>query len=622
MSSSQIYARTSSSINIFKGYPDFDELNLSEKFNQTDANFRINSSIVSPCGRFLAIASNSNVQVFSGESFNELKLTLQLNNVYDLHFSPSGNYLSTWERPPVDQPEYPNVKIFYINNNDANSTNEIQFEYQSKSQNGWYLQFSKLDDYVIKMNGSKQLRIVKLTPGVPFNFNKPWTSLTTSGQQPISTFLISPATEHPTICIFQAEKGGKPAVLSIYPIVENKIETPIVSKNFFKADSCQLTWNNAGTAILCLAITDFDQSNKSYYGENTLYLITFQGVNGKLGGQSMRVSLNEEGPIHGFTWSPTNREFAVCYGFMPATTTFFDLRANVIHSIPKLPRNTIDYSPSGRHIILAGFGNLQGSVDILDRYDKYKKVSTFNAANSVVCKWSPGGEFILTATTSPRLRVDNGLKIWHYTGKLVFIREYKELLKIDWRISENPTDPKVNSLKDLIIHPSAEKYILDHPSSVSNPSALHGSNGSGSTGSGGAYRPPHARRAAAAAANGVKINNAKVQRNVVGLVPGATPLVDNNATKKKKKHHKKKDDGSNSDGNTSNNNNTIPKVNTDISPEQKKIRSLLKKLRAIETLKEKKANGDKLEDTQVLKIQTEDKVLKELNFLGWTRDDI
>jgi len=52
-------------------------------------------------------------------------------------------------------------------------------------------------------------------------------------------------------------------------------------------------------------------------------------------------------------------------------------------------------------------------------------------------------------------------------------------------------------------------------------------------------------------------------------------------------------------------------------PEEKKQRSLLKKLRAIEDLKMRLANGEKLEDTQMKKIGTEEGVKKELEGLGW-----
>jgi translation initiation factor 2A len=52
--------------------------------------------------------------------------------------------------------------------------------------------------------------------------------------------------------------------------------------------------------------------------------------------------------------------------------------------------------------------------------------------------------------------------------------------------------------------------------------------------------------------------------------------------------------------------------------QEKKVRGLVKKLRAIDELKMRLAGGEKLEDTQVRKIQTEDGVRGELEKLGWT----
>jgi translation initiation factor 2A len=52
-------------------------------------------------------------------------------------------------------------------------------------------------------------------------------------------------------------------------------------------------------------------------------------------------------------------------------------------------------------------------------------------------------------------------------------------------------------------------------------------------------------------------------------------------------------------------------------PQEKKVRSLLKKIRAIEDLKMRQASGEKLEDTQVKKIATEESIRKELESLGF-----
>ena len=52
-------------------------------------------------------------------------------------------------------------------------------------------------------------------------------------------------------------------------------------------------------------------------------------------------------------------------------------------------------------------------------------------------------------------------------------------------------------------------------------------------------------------------------------------------------------------------------------PQDKKVRALLKKLRAIDDLKMRRAGGEKLEGTQIKKMGTEYEVRQELEGLGW-----
>jgi translation initiation factor 2A len=62
---------------------------------------------------------------------------------------------------------------------------------------------------------------------------------------------------------------------------------------------------------------------------------------------------------------------------------------------------------------------------------------------------------------------------------------------------------------------------------------------------------------------------------------------------------------------------TVTSPGASASPHEKKIRALLKKIRAIDELKMRLAHGEKLEETQMKKIKTEDAVRKELDGLGW-----
>ena len=54
-------------------------------------------------------------------------------------------------------------------------------------------------------------------------------------------------------------------------------DAPASQKNFFKGDKVQLKWNDRGTSLIVLAQTEVDKTNKNYYGETTLYLLSANG---------------------------------------------------------------------------------------------------------------------------------------------------------------------------------------------------------------------------------------------------------------------------------------------------------------------------------------------------------
>lgn len=54
-------------------------------------------------------------------------------------------------------------------------------------------------------------------------------------------------------------------------------EAPVSQKTFFKGDKVQLKWNNLGTSLIVLATTDVDKSNRNYYGETNMYILSANG---------------------------------------------------------------------------------------------------------------------------------------------------------------------------------------------------------------------------------------------------------------------------------------------------------------------------------------------------------
>lgn len=167
------------------------------------------------------------------------------------------------------------------------------------------------------------------------------------------------------------------------------------------------------------------------------------------------------------------------YGYMPAKTTIFNAKAVATHDFSLSPRNTILFSPHGRFVLVAGFGNLAGQMDIYDLEKDYNKVCTIEASNASVCEWSPDGKHILTATTSPRLRVDNGVRLWHVGGGIMYNEDMSELYHVCWRPQSPMKHPLENPLHPI---PTPHASAIDYLGRVKTPSKPAG-----------AYRPPGAR---------------------------------------------------------------------------------------------------------------------------------
>ncbi|KAJ4292934.1 hypothetical protein N0V88_005597 [Collariella sp. IMI 366227] len=527
----QFAYRTQKAIGVFDAAPVYEDL---PGFVKPEGNLRC--CVYSPCGRYFAYATNEGVTVVDA-SVGHVLTSLPLAAVFELAFSTRGSYLITWERPAKDEngDATKNLKIWRtIEELPEGVEKQPIGQFVQKSQSGWNLQYTADEKYCartvtneVQFYNSDDLRTV-------------WNKLRVEG---VSDFAIAPGLNQ-NVAVFVPERKGQPAAVKVYNVPS--FNSPISQKTFFKGDKVQLKWNALGTALIVLAQTDVDKSNKSYYGETTMYLLS---ANGSF---DARITLDKEGPIHDVAWSPNSTEFGVIYGYMPAKTTIFNHRGVAIHSFPIGPRNTIIFSPTGRFALVAGFGNLAGQIDVYDLEKDYRKVCTIESGNPSVCTWSPDSRYIMTATTSPRLRVDNGIKLWHVGGGIMYNEEMVELYNVIWRPTPAGNDDPLHPV------PTPHSSALAYLGTVKTPSKPVG-----------AYRPPGARGAltplhfkredeggaAHTVSNGIPSigpNGFGRQRHIPGAepasrsVPGAAPAEDGaskTASKNKKKRSKKAKDG-------------------------------------------------------------------------------
>ncbi|KAF8975611.1 hypothetical protein BGZ46_008982 [Entomortierella lignicola] len=594
----QFAFRSAAGVGLSEGAPAF---GAPASFEKQTGNIRVLQ--YSKNGQYLAWATPESVKVMDAHSL-EIIQDLAVKDVLEIDFSPKGTFLSTWQRQiKTEDGSHKNMSIYEV------KTGQELTSFSQKSQNNWNVQWTDDESYCARMV-SNEVHFWE-----PKNLTK--TPFTKLRQEGMSQFSLSPG-KSTSVAVFFGERKGAPAMVRIYSITSFTV--PLASKSFFKADRVQMIWNQLGTNVLVWATTDHDKTGKSYYGETNLYYLAVAG------NFDCRVPI--DGLIHDVAWAPASKDFVVIHGQMPnPKTTLFDHRANAVHEFGRDARNTIKWNPQGRILVLAGFGNLAGTMDFWDR-STLKKISSVSARDTTACEWSPDGRHILTATLSPRLRVDNGYKIWHYTGTLVHTAEINELYQVGWR----PSAPEIYPIRTALS--PAPKPAANSSAAAAAPAPARV----------GAYRPPQARGTPAPTL--FADANASTSINSSSAAAASDASLSKAALKNKKKREAKKnkeagdEETSNSAAGSGSNSparSNTPRPNSNITKKpqngallpptsasssssqmtetEKKIRNVTKKLKQIHELKEKQAAGETLELTQLQKITAEAALLKELEAL-------
>ncbi|OPJ85421.1 eukaryotic translation initiation factor 2A [Patagioenas fasciata monilis] len=287
---------------------------------------------------------------------------------------------------------------------------------------------------------------------------------------------------------------------------------------------------------------------------------------------------------------------------MPAKATVFNLKCDPVFDFGTGPRNAAYYSPQGHVLVLAGFGNLRGQMEVWD-VKSYKLISKPVASDSTYFAWCPDGEHIVTATCAPRLRVSNGYKVWHYTGPVLHshaVPPGEELWHVCWQPCPDGAFPA-----------QPVKYQAvpgELPGAEPRPAQ--------------AYRPPALRNRPAASS---KLHEDEPPQNMKPQPGSSDKPLSKTALKNQRKHEAKKAAKQEAKGDANQEpaqsapqsapRSTAPAVTSGDPDVDKKIKNLKKKLKAIEQLKEQAAAGKQLEKNQLEKIQKETALLQELEDL-------
>ncbi|CAH9120821.1 unnamed protein product [Cuscuta epithymum] len=459
--------------------------------------------------KLMVMKSGSLISVHDCKTLNEIR-SFEIPDVLAAEISPCGTYLQTFQK--CTSPQDKNVNLWKV----ANGESVFKLYQKNMTKVTWpCIRFSS-DEMVACRLATNEMQLFDggdFSKGIVKRIRVPGIAALELSKTPGSF-----------VAAFVPESKGMPASVQIYTSGKDS-QSPVARRSFFRCSTVQLRWNRGSTGLLVLVQSDVDKTNQSYYGETKLNYLTSDGTHEGL------VPLRKEGPVHDVQWSYTGKEFAVVYGFMPAMVTLFDMRCNPLLELGTGPYNTVRWNPKGKFICLAGFGNLPGDMAFWDYVEK-KKIGITKAELSVTSEWSPDGHYFMTATTAPRLQVDNGIKVFHHNGSLYFKKMFEKLYQVDWK-PESPDKfgeisqfvDAVSSLK--IVEPKTQGQGTKNLKTIpANPTTQKPA----------AYRPPHAKAVAA------------IQAELLGGTPSGDKSKNalKNQRKREKQREKKAAEGSSS----------------------------------------------------------------------------
>lgn len=247
-------------------------------------------------------------------------------------------------------------------------------------------------------------------------------------------------------------------------------------------------------------------------------------------------------------------------------------------------------------------------------------------------EWCPDGEHFITATTAPRLRIANGFKVWHYSGALLHETAWpagQELYEVlcqkfaEGVCNEKPiSNQKVEGIQPAA--PQASKSVYVPPgaraggllSSVNSPAAER----SPIPGLPIGYKVSQSQTKKARKAKRENVNGNEstpkpankprnaVQNNQNQVIDNENAAAENGQNDldaaKNKRERRVRGKNSRSEAPT-----------TGDPEKDKRVRTILKKLHDISTLRARKEKGEFLEANQLSKIDLEAELTKELNSL-------
>eukprot|EP00039_Didymoeca_costata_P018547 m.333935 g.333935 ORF g.333935 m.333935 type:complete len:656 (+) comp17247_c0_seq1:73-2040(+) len=368
----------------------------------------------SPKGTYLATFHKLGICLWGGKNWARVA-RFSHSSVKLIEISPCEKYIVTWSSDTPSNKNDPQQIIIW----DIKS-GEKKRGFEAEGDPSWpVFKWSHDDKYFARLKAGEAISIY-VTPSMELLDKK---SLKIPDVQ---AFSWSPSDN--VITYWTPEKGERPARLTIMGIPERK---ELATKNLYQVKDCKLIWQKNGDH-LCVYVERWTKSKKQTYTQFMLFHMKKKLIPCDL--------LDMKDKIEHFAWEPIGTKFAIIHGDAPArmTCSVYDLSEDkliLVKDYERVEANVLFWSPRGRHLVIAGMGNLQGIFQFVDTKDtESKEMGSGQHISATECEWDPTGRYVITSVSAwNNIQHDTGYMVWSFQGSPLQRNNIPKFFQVLWR---------------------------------------------------------------------------------------------------------------------------------------------------------------------------------------------
>ena len=335
-----------------------------------------------------------------------------------IQFSPQERYLVTWSSLPPNPQDLDNTQALMVW--DILTGKSIYSSKVPKSDASnhftWPLyQWAGDDSSFARMTSDRSgIRIISVPDMTKSKVDLPG----------VAAFAMSPTA--PLLAGWVPEHGDTPARIALM----NTKGKLIRHKNLFKVVSVDIHWQQKGE-YLCVQVERVSKSGKTFF----VNLEFFRVQDKEVPIETVRLDTR----VIRFAWEPTGSRFAIIHGAAldvprPDVSLYVLTKKKVDHikTIEGKPANEIFWSPTGRHLVIAGLRELNGKLEFWSAQPAECLAITEHLKATTV-EWDPTGRFVATYISTWSYGNENGYKLWSFSGNELRSELVDNFYQLSWR---------------------------------------------------------------------------------------------------------------------------------------------------------------------------------------------